>query len=134
MSPVSPVADGVVADGEGVGSAAIPVPEARATNSRAAQAAVVPRRSGAEWIGLLTARSVRRDCLLPRPDKQRGTAAPRGRAGRVHSSVGSQQPCRPSGTRTGIRTRATGPEAGSSAGMTRNQLDPSVRSVAKVSQ
>lgn len=50
------------------------------------------------------------------------------------SSVGSQVPCRPGGTRTGMQTCATGPDAGSSAGMTRNQLVPSVRSVAKVSQ
>lgn len=53
---------------------------------------------------------------------------------RGHSSVGSQFPCRPNGTRTGIRTRATGPEPGSSAGITSSQLLSSVRSVAYVIQ
>ena len=46
---------------------------------------------------------------------------------------GSQTPCSPSGTRTGIRTRACGPAVGSAAGMTSSQLPPVARSVAKVS-
>lgn len=54
--------------------------------------------------------------------------------GPIHSSVGSQFPCSPSGTRTGIRTRATGPEPGSSDGITSSQLLASVRSVAYVIQ
>lgn len=51
-----------------------------------------------------------------------------------YSSVGSQAPWRPSGTRTGMRIRAQGPRAGSWAGMTSSRLELSVRSVAKVSQ
>jgi hypothetical protein len=46
--------------------------------------------------------------------------------------VGNHEPCGASGTRVGIRTRATGPFPGSSAGSTRNQLSPFVRFVANV--